>query len=250
MRQKKIATSLAVLAALAALAAAMLLGGCTTKVVTASGSGPQAGTVTAQGSGTASAIPDQAVMSFGVSAQAKDAKSALDQVSAKADKVDAAIKADGVADKDIQTQNVSVDPQYGNVPSGSSRPAPIIGYQASLSVSAKVRDLGSLSKVIDDATKAGLDNVNGPTFSISEDSSYREVAIAKAVADARITAAAMAKAAGKSLGAVLSVTSNTVNSPIGLAYSGHRIGAASAAVPIQPGQLDVSADLTVVFELK
>jgi uncharacterized protein YggE len=246
MRQQKIVMSLVVLAA---LAATVLLGGCTTKVVTASGSGPQAGTVTAQGSGTVSAIPDQAVMSFGVSAQAKDAKSALDEVSAKAAKVTAAIKDAGVADKDIQTQNVNVDPQYGDVPAGSSRPAPIVGYQASLSVSAKVRNIGSLSNVIDAATKAGLDNVNGPTFSISEDSSYRELAIAKAVADARTTAAAMAKAAGKSLGDVLSITSNTANAPI-VGFSAHRLGAASVAVPIQPGQLDVNADLTVVFELR
>ena len=233
----------------AAIVAAVLLGGCTTRVVTTSSASPQINTVTAQGSSSVSAIPDQAVMSFGVSAQAKDAKSALDQVSGKANKVSAAIKGAGVADKDLQTADVSVYPQYGNTPNGSGQ-APIIGYQASLSVTAKVRDLASLSKVIGAASSAGVDSINGPTFSISEDSSYREQAIAKAVADARITAAAMAKAAGKSLGDVVSVTSNGGGTPIRpLGLTDTTTGSAKS-VPIQPGQLDVTADVTAVFELK
>ena len=235
----------------ATLITAVALAGCTTKVVTTSPTGPQVGTVTSQGSGTVSAIPDIATMSFGVSAQTKDAKAALDQVSGKADKVTAALKSAGVADKDIQTANVSVYPQYGDQPSTSSKQPPIIGYQASLSVTAKVRDLSSLSKVIGAASDAGVDNINGPTFSISDDSSSREQAIAKAVADARTTAAAMAKAAGKSLGDVVSVTSNAATSRVPIAFDAVPSAAGSAkAVPIQPGQLDVNADVTVVFELK
>jgi uncharacterized protein YggE len=238
-------------AMLVATVASVALGGCTTKVVTTSSSTPQAGTVTAQGSGTVSAIPDVATMSFGVSAQTKDAKAALDQVSGKAAKVTAAIKGAGVADKDIQTADVSVDPVYANQSGASNSQPAITGYQASLSVSAKVRDLSSLSKVIGAASGAGVDNINGPTFSISDDSSSREQAIAKAVADARITAAAMAKAAGKSLGDVVSVTSNAASNPVPLAFSAAPSAAGSAkSVPIQPGQLDVNADVTVVFELK
>lgn len=227
-----------------------LLAGCTTKVVTAP-AGPQIGTVTAQGTGSVSAIPDQALMSFGVSASDKDAKAALDKVSAQADKVIAALKAAGVAEKDIQTANVSVFPQYGNQLPGSSAQAPIIGYQASLSVTAKVRDLGSLSKVIGAASAAHVDNINGPTFSIAEDSVYRQAAITKAVADARVTATSMAKAAGKSLGEVLSITSNAGATPVPrvLTEVAPQTGSATS-VPVQPGQLDVNADVTVVFALK
>jgi uncharacterized protein YggE len=238
------------LGASAAVVAALLLGGCTTRVVTTPASGPQLGTVTAQGSGTVSAIPDQAVMSFGVSAQTKDAKSALDQVAGKADKVAAALKGAGVADKDIQTANVSVYPQYGNQPVTSSAQPPIVGYQTSLSVTAKVRDLASLSKVIGAASSAGVDSINGPTFSIAEDSTYREQAIAKAVADARTTGAAMAKAAGKSLGEVVSVTSNAASPPIRTFADSTAASASAGSVPIQPGQLDVNSDVTVIFELK
>ena len=185
-----------------------------------------------------------------MSAQSKDAKAALDQVSGKADKVASALKNSGVADKDIQTQNVSVNPQYADQPPTSSKQPLIIGYQASLSVSAKVRDLGSLSKVIGAASAANVDNINGPSFSISDDSTYREQAIAKAVADARVAAAAMAKAAGKSLGDVVSVTSSAAQSnPVPLAFAAAPM-ASDKSVPIQPGQLDVTSDVTVVFELK
>jgi uncharacterized protein YggE len=233
---------------LSAAVAAAFLGGCT-KVVSAPANS-SINTVTAPGSGTVSSAPDQAVMSFGVSAQAKDAKAALDAVSAKADKVGSAIKGAGVADKDIQTANVSINPQYDNN-SKSSNP-PIIGYQASLSVTAKVRDLASLSKVIGVATAAGIDNVNGPTFSIADDSPQQGKAIQKAVDDARRTAESMAKAAGKSVGQVVSITAEPSATGVRpLAYGTYApMADATKAVPIEPGQLDVNANVTVVFELK
>lgn len=232
------------LLALGTLLTIMLLAGCTTVVSGPSGS---VNTITASGSGTVSSVPDQAVMSFGVTVQAKDAKRALDQVSANAEKVSSAIKGAGVAEKDIQTANVSIDPQYANT---SSANPPIVGYSASLSVTAKVRDLATLSDVIGVATKAGATNVSGPTFSIAEDSAVHASAVQKAVDNARRMAAAMAKAAGKSVGDVVSVTSNDVSGvpPMPVTY-----GAAAAkdiAVPIEPGQLDITTNVTVVFALK
>ena len=233
--------------ALALVAAGVVasLAGCTTVVSSPANAGQNTGT--APGTGTYSAVPDQAGMSFGVSASAKDAKSARDQVSTKADKVSSAIKGAGVADKDIQTANVSIDPQYPNTPSSPPR---IIGYQASLTVRAKVRDLGSLSKVITAATAAGLDNVNGPQFSIADDSPDRAKAIQLAVDDARRTAEALAKAAGKAVGAVVSISAADVTSPIRNFDAYLPMATAKASVPIQPGQLDVNSQVTVVFELK
>jgi uncharacterized protein len=226
-----------------ALAAALLATGCTTKIV-AVPANSSLNTVTSGGSGTVSATPDQAIMSFGVSAQNANAKTALDTVSSEAAKVTAAVKGAGVADKDIQTANVSVYPQYDS--SGKK----VTGYQASLSVQVTVRDLGSLSKVIDAASSAGSDSISGPTFSISEDSAYQDQATAKAVDDARRSAEAMAKAAGKQLGGVVSITSSNA-SPVVPLFSGHALAptAGAASVPVQPGQLDITSNVTVVFEL-
>jgi uncharacterized protein YggE len=224
---------------------AAVLSGCSTKVVTAP-AGPAVNTVTAPGTGKASAIPDMATMSFGVTAQAKDAKTALDQVSADAAKITDALKKAGVADKDIQTQDVSVFPQYD-----PNNGKVITGYQATLSVSAKVRDIASLGKVIAAATAAGADQVNGPTFGLSEQSPYQDEAIQNAVDDARRQADAMAKASGKSVGQVLSISSAGVNAPGPISFSAADVApGAPKSVPIQPGQLDVTANVTVVFELK
>jgi len=221
----------------------LLLSGCTTKVVTAPAGNSSLNTVTASGSGTVSAVPDVAVMSFGVSAKSDNAKSALDSVSGKATKVSDALKKAGVADKDIQTQNISIYPQ-------TDQNNKVTGYQASLSVTAKVRDLAKLSSVIGAASSAGVDSVSGPTFSISEDAPYTDQAVQKAVDDARRTASAMAKAAGKTVGAVVSMTNNGSSPVSPVPFAAALDSQAAKAVPIQPGQLDVTSNLTVVFELK
>ena len=228
-----------------ALAAALALSaGCSTKVVT-TGSGQAANTVTASGNGTASATPDQATMTFGVTAQNKDAKAALDAVSKTAEKITKAIEGAGVDRKDIQTQNVSVYPVTAS--DGTS----ITGYQANLSVTAKVRKLDDLSGVISAASGAGADSISGPTFGVADDAPYREKAIQKAVDDARVSAEAMAKAAGKSVGEVVQISASDASfQPLPMASAEFNAKDAGANVPIEPGQLDVNANVTVVFELK
>ena len=228
--------------------ALVALSGCTTKVVSAPASTGQLNTATASGSGKVSAAPDQATMSFGVTKQAADAKSALDQASKAAAQVSDAVKKAGVADQDIQTQGVNVYPQYNN-PTNGGKPT-ITGYQATINVAVKVRDLAKLGDLITAANKAGADSVSGPTFAIAEDSPYRDLATAKAVADAKRSAEAMAKAAGRALGPVVSISSTGISSlpvPLGAASA---MDSAQANVPIQPGQLDVTSNVMVVFELK
>jgi len=232
------------MALLLALVLVVALTGCGTKVVTAPTS-EQLGTVTSSGTGKASATPDQAVMSFGVTAQNKDAKAALEDASKTAEQISAAVKKEGVDEKDIQTQNVSVFPISG--PDSSQ----ITGYQASLSVSVKVRDLESLSDVIGAASSAGASDISGPSFEVADDTAYQQEAIDKAVADARKSAEAMAKAADKSVGDVLRISSSSTDViPLTGRAELSAKDAAASGVPIEPGQLDVTADVTVVFELK
>jgi len=228
------------------LVAAVALAGCGTTVVQVP-EGQNLGTVTASGSGTASATPDQAEMSFGVTTQDKDAKKALSDASKVAEQISTAVQQAGVDKKDIQTQNVSVFPTYdGNPPSME-----ITGYQANLSVSVVVRDLADLSDVISAATNAGASNISGPSFSVEDDTAYRQTAIDEAVADARKNAEAMAKAAGKTVGEVLRISAtDTGVQPFPMAAAEVNTKDAAINVPIEPGQLDISASVTVVFELK
>jgi uncharacterized protein len=227
--------------------AAVLLGGCASTANPPAG--PKPGTATASGSGVVSAAPDQALMTFGVQAQGKNAKIALNSVSTKAAKINAALKRTGVAEKDLQTANVSIYPEYRESKSGGK--PQIVGYQASLSVTAKVRDLAALSDVIQAGTVAGATDINGPSFSIADDSPIHAQAIQKAVDNARRVAQAMAKASGKKLGSVISVTSVAAASPYLPALDMVNAPMAAAkAIPIQTGQLDVTSNVTVTFELK
>lgn len=229
---------------LAALLAAAFLSGCQTKVVTAPAS-QQINTVTATGNGKAYAAPDEATMSFGVTKRNANAKKALSGASSAAEKITAAIKKAGVAKQDIQTSNVSVYPQQTE---RNGKPV-ITGFEASIQVTVKVREIGDLGGIITAANDAGSDTISGPSFSIAEDSPYRDDAIAEAVDDARTAAEAMAKAAKKRVGEVLNISSSNVSVPI---YSRNMAWGAEAAkaVPIETGQLEITADVTVVFELK
>ncbi len=227
----------------ASLVTLLLLAGCSTKVVTAPDS-EQLGTVTASGMGTAVAAPDQATMSFGVTRQSAQAKTALDDAAKIAEEITAAVKKAGVAAEDIQTQGITVYP----LSTDTDGKVTISGYQATLSVSVTVKDLDKLGEVIAAATNAGADNVNGPSFTVDEDAEYREQAIAAAVEDARRSAEAMAKAADKTVGDVVRLSATDVfSAPLARAES---LDAAAAAVPIEPGTLDIQASVTVVFELR
>lgn len=235
-------TLIALVTATAALAL-VATSGCTTKVVSAPAGSPT-NSVTASGSGKVSATPDEATMNFGVSAQAKTADAALASASKNAEKISAAVKAEGVASEDIQTSGISVYPQTGQT-------GTITGYEANLTLTVKIRDLASIGEVIAAANTAGANNISGPAFGIADDAAYRADAIDKAVADARTSAEAMAKAAGRSMGDVISITSSNVSVPQpmgGMAYGDAK--ASLESVPVEVGQLDVIADLTVVFELK
>jgi uncharacterized protein YggE len=229
----------------AALVALLALSGCETKVVTAP-AGTPTNTVTSSGSGQAQAVPDVAIMTFGVTRNGPEAKQVLEQASQTAEEIVAALKDSGVADEDIQTSNVGLYPDT----SDRGGKLEVVGYRANISVTAKVTEIDTLGEVITTANDAGADSIGGPSFSVSENSEYRDEAIAKAVEDARDAAAAMARAASKDVGDVLSMSSADVNVPAPLFRGDIALESAEGAVPIEPGQLDVNANVVVTFELE
>ena len=232
-------------ALLAALALALIaLAGCGEAATTTS-AGAATNTVTASGAGTAQAAPDTAEMSFGVTTMSSNAKTALDEASKSAEQIASAVKKQGIADEDIQTQDVSVYPQTVD----QDGKQVITGYQASLSVRVKVRDIAKLGEIISAANAAGANSISGPTFTIDDPAPARAEAIDEAVADARKSAEAMAEAAGKSVGDVLSMSSSDAGA-VPMAYSMADAAGSAKSVPIEPGQLDITANVVVVFELK
>lgn len=242
-RSRRIAATLVLAAAVLAIVA---LTGCGRQTVGGVVNAPD--TVTASGSGTIQAAPDEATMSFGISRTGSNPKALLGDTSKAADKIVGALKKAGVAEKDIQTQNVSLYPQT----SFNGGKTVVTGYEAAISVTAKVRDLATLGKVIDAGNAAGANTMSGPNFSIAEDSPFTASAIERAVADARRNAEAMAKAADKSVGKVLTMTDSGIApvQPYPMGFADDASSAKSASVPINPGQLDVSSSVVVTFELK
>lgn len=212
-----------------------------------SGAATNAETVTASGSGTIQAAPDEATMQFGFRTQADTAKKALADASKAAQKIVDALTAQGVDKADIRTSNVSIYPQMDYADGKSV----VRGYEGAIDVTVELTDMDRIGDVITAANEAGANTVSGPSFGIDDDGDQRRQAIKKAVDDARKNAKAMAEAAGKSVGEVVSISDSEVSVPVPF-VSGERAmkEALDSSVPIETGQLEVTARLTVVFELK
>jgi uncharacterized protein len=224
------------------LAASALAGIGAPKLTRAQSSNPPTGTISVVGTGKVTTAPDTASASFGVTTQASDAKAAMAQNSAEMTKVIAALKRAGVDAKDIQTQLVSLDARYDD--SGRT----VVGYTASNSVSAIVRKLGDVGGVIDAGTAAGANNVSGPTLAPGDkDALYRD-ALTSAMADAREKANVLARAAGMSVGAAQSITEDPQVTPYPVMYSATM--RADTSTPIEPGTVDTTATVRVVFALR
>jgi uncharacterized protein len=196
--------------------------------------------ITVNGSGTAKATPDTAHLSFGVSTDAATSAAAISANASKMDSVLAALKRAGIADADIQTENVSVYPRYeeGNTANG---------YTANNSVEVTVHGVKRAGAIVDAATAAGATEASGPSLEReNQDALYRQ-ALRDAVADARSKAQTLAAAAGVSLGHVTSVEEGGQNFGYGVFAPVAREAAAST--PIQHGTQEIQATVTVTFAI-
>ena len=193
-------------------------------------------TITVTGNGSVTAVPDRAGFDFTVNTRAVTAKAALAQNAAAASAVAAALKSAGVADADIQTNQVSLSPQTNQ--DGTQ----ILGYAASNTVSVK-STIAKAGSLVDAAVGAGADGVSGPSLSISDqDAKYRD-ALTKAVAAAKAKAQTLAAAAGLSLGSVQTILEGAAPYPVPMAQKADF----SAGVAIQPGTQTVDATVTVTY---
>ena len=122
------------------------------------------------------------------------------------------------------------------------------GYVASNSVSA-VSDVDDAPALIDAATEAGANQINGPGLSSSNAEALYRQALAKAVADARLNAEALAKASGRTLGAITTMVESGAVSPEPLYRAGLK-AAADSSTPVVPGEQETSATVSVTFSLR
>lgn len=193
-------------------------------------------------------VPDVATMSTGVVTQAADANTAMRQNAEQMTKVVAAIKASGVAEKDIQTSGISVNPQYRYA---ENQPPTITGYQASNTVNLKVRDISKLGKVLDSLVAQGANQVNGPTFEVDEPEEAYDEARRAALEKAKTRAEMYAKSMDMRVRRIVSISEGGgFQPPVPMMYGkAMAMDARQESSPVSPGETTLSANLDVVFEL-
>lgn len=193
--------------------------------------------------------PDIATINVGVVTEAPTADAAVAKNTAQMSKVMAALKRVGIADKDIQTSNLSVNPQYQY---GENQPPKLNGYQANNNVTVKVRNLKNIGKAVDAVVTDGSNQVSGVSFGLDDDTKAMDLARTDAVKKARARAEIYAAAAGLKVERILSISEAGASTPIPYAMpvAMARAGGGGAPPPVSPGELDIAINVTVTFTLK
>lgn len=202
------------------------------------------GTITVSGEGVVRAEPDQAVLMIGVTTQAETAAAALAANSASLTSVLAQLTAAGIAERDMQTSNLSINPNWSNQ-DGSSE-SKITSYIATNQLEVRIRALDTLGAVVDAAISDGANTLNGLTFGVSDPKPLMHEARKAAVADARARAEVLAEAVGAKLGRIVTLSD-------GGNYAGpapmFRADVSAGAPPVQGGEVGLTATVTVTYEI-
>ena len=192
-------------------------------------------------------VPDVATLSAGVVTQAADANAALRANATQMDKVMAAIKAAGIADRDIRTSGINLNPQYKYV---ENQNPTITGYQASNTVDLKVRDIARLGKVLDALVASGANQVNGPSFEIDQPEPVYDEARRDALQKAQARAQMYAKTLGLHVRRIVSISEGGgYRPPMPMPMMAMARAKAESDTAVAPGETTLSANLDVVFEL-
>lgn len=198
--------------------------------------------ITVVGSGTARTVPDVADWSFGVQSDAETASAALNAAGEATRRIVGALRDAGIGKDDLQTEQVSLYPRTTD--DGRA----VIGYTASSTVHATVKDLGKAGSVVDAAVEAGANQIYGPTLRVSDSRAQYRAAADAAFDDARAHAEALAANAGVTLGGPIAIVESGGSPPV--FAEGERLAAdAAQGVSIEPGTQEIGATLTVTFAI-
>jgi uncharacterized protein YggE len=205
--------------------------------------------ITVIGQGKSESKPDVAHVSIGVETSAETVGEAVAQNEAKMSSILEALKAVGIADKDIQTMHYSVQldrfpepmPRAGDE---SSEPTP--QYRVSNMANVTVRDLDTVGDVLDAVIEAGANNIWGVNFGLEDPATAQAQARSKAIGDANARAQALAELSGVELGPVMSI-SEVIGGGVAPMPMMAAERASSGAGPISPGEVEISYQIQVTY---
>lgn len=193
-------------------------------------------------------VPDIATINAGVVTQAPTASDAIRQNAARMGSVRNALRRAGIADRDIQTSQISLNPEYRY---GENQPPRLVGYQASNQVSVRFRDIAKTGEILDALVGEGANQINGPSLSIDRPEAALDEARTLAVANARSRAELYARTLGMRIKRVLSVSEpGIIHMPPVPVMRMEAAGAQDASTRIDPGEQTLTVNLTVSFELE
>jgi uncharacterized protein YggE len=203
------------------------------------------------GQGKVTLDPDLALLSLGVETRADTVKAARAQAAEAMTGIIQALKARGIADKDIQTQFYNIQPEY--VWNDFAKRQEIIGYRVTNNVTAKVRDLEILGDTIDEVAAAGGDatRIDGIQFTVEDSSVAQNQARERAILDALAKAGQFATLTGVTRGSLLYATESGGGVPLVRDFAKMEFGAVadSAATPISAGELEILVSVQMVFAI-
>jgi uncharacterized protein len=198
--------------------------------------------------GEVSRVPDIARINAGVVTTAPTATAAIEQNARQMASVRQALRRAGIADRDIQTSAISLYPDYRQDERGGN--PQLIGYRASNEVTVKFRDIASTGKILDALVAQGANQISGPMLGIDKPEQALDEARTAALAAARARAELYARALGKKVGRILSISESGGGGPIPMFRAMAQGNAAQDSTSIDPGEQTVSVSLAVSFELE
>jgi uncharacterized protein YggE len=201
------------------------------------------------GVGRVEVAPDVADISLGVTIRDKEAGGASQQAAEAMDAVITVLLGTGIAEADIQTTSLSLNPVYN----WESETPEITGWEANNMVNVTIRDIESVGDVVDSATAAGANSINGISFRVEDPTEAEAEARSAAVADARAKADQLAADAGVTITGIVTITESGGQQPQPLYLDREEMAYAAAdgmaSTPVLPGEVELSVNVIIRFEI-
>ena len=198
--------------------------------------------------GEVTRVPDVAVITAGVVTRQSTASAALQENSARMDRVLAALKRAGVTDRDVQTSSINLNPEYRYQ---ENQPPQLVGYTASNQVSIRFRDIRNSGRILDALVAEGANQISGPSLTIDKPEAALDEARVQAIANGRARAELYARAMGKRVARIVSVSegggSYPVPPPMPMMMEARN---QSADTKIVAGEQKLQVNVSMIFDLQ
>lgn len=199
--------------------------------------------------GRTTRVPDVAEVSGGVVTVAPTAAAAMTENAERMTAVVAAVRKAGIADRDIQTSGLSLQPQYRYE---NNQPPVLTGYQATNTVNLRIRRIADTGKLLDTLVKVGANQINGPTFRVDDSDAALDEARQAAIKTAKARAELYARSTGLNVRRIVTIAEGGGFQPEPRPMMARMMAdsAPATAAPVAPGEVALSINLTTVFELE